>query len=839
MGVLMKQASFFALAAALAAAPAYAQTVEDDTAQEEGQTRVELAPVEVIETPAPQPAYTGFDAVDSGLSIVGEQAIENHESGSGDLMDVLRLAPFVRHGVNHFSVDQEDLQDLRPSDISISGGQIYDNLFMLDGVSVSNVHDVTENNPFNYNEVSGAGAQSVFLDPSLIGALELRDSNVSARYGDFSGGVVNAVVRNPSDTFGASLRIGYESDDLVDYIYVDGLDVDDSNPPPTFTKWRAHGTVDLPINEQMSVLLGFGRTVSEVDYQLNESYGGNFRGHSSTSDQFLIKSVYEFSDTLQLTGSVIYSPYESEAANQNGIDNLIVSQGGGLTGKLELDGETGETIWNIKASYAYSDMSRTAPPNNFSWSSDAPSIDFCSSTNCTVGGFGDLDQDQREYTLEASLTRPFLGGEFSAGAQLSRTEAYKARLQDNYAYSRGEYDPDTVCLDADDPACIDGEIALPVRFDYKAYEANVEINQASAWVEHFQSFGPVDIRAGLRASRNDYLENTEIAPRLSAVWSITPDWQLTVGGNRYYAGDFVGYDIRSQYPDLYRYEREGVISRSDLVYSSDDWVLTRVSHLTQYRPSTLDTPYSDEFTAALTFPLLNGVGRLKGVQRWHRDQLVRSPSERLEETQDGDTFLRTVYFPTNEGAKDYVGISAEWVGSWRNHTLSTNVHWEDLTSRSANAGGYFDILDPEGLATDFILYNGEIISMAELETIRIQEDYATPLEANISLQSSWLSDTLSTTLWLYYRGEYEIIDDTGVNEVVDGVRYDLFDTVTRDASLWTNFNVTYSLPETDFGQVDLQVRVSNLFNDLPNTDYSSTNPYQQGRSIWFGLNYRI
>jgi len=839
LGVKLRQVSIIAIMATLATAPAIAQSEDNSERPETQETAVELAPVDVIETAAPEPAYSGFDPIDTGLSVIGETAIQNHESGSGDLLDVLRLSPNVRLGLDQFSVRQDDLQDLRPSDISISGGQIYDNSFRIDGVAVNNVHDVTETNPFNFNEVAGSAAQTMFLDPSLISALELRDSNVSARYGDFSGGVVDAIIREPSDRFGATLRFGYESDDLVDYIYDDSADLSEADVPPSFVRWRAYGTVDLPINERFGLLLGLGQSQSEVDYEINETYGGGFRGNNATSNQYLVKGTYDFSDTLRLTGSVVYSPYESEAANRNGINNLIVTKGGGLTSKLGLDGEFGETSWNLQASYVFSEMSRTAPTNHFSWDSDAPSIDFCTSTNCSVGGFGDLDQDQRDFRFEASLTRPLFGGQFSAGGELSYTDANKARPEENRAYSRGDYNPNTVCADPNDITCIDGEIALSTFFAYLPYDAQAEIAQTSAWIEHSQEFGPLEIRAGLRASRDDFLENTEIAPRLSAVWSVTPDWQITAGANRYYSGDFVGYAIRSQYPDSYRYTRTATRSGTDLIYSPDDWRLNRIGRIAKYRPSELDTPYSDEFTAAVTFPLLTGVGRVKGVQRWHRDQIVRLPRERVQETVDGATFTRTVYFPSNEGATDYVGISAEWTGAWRNHALTVNANWSDTTSRAENDGTYFDELDPEELAEDFVLYQGEILSLGEVQQIAQREDFATPFVANTSLQSAWFNDALNTTLWLYYRGEYETIADTGANETIDGQRYDVFDIVTRDASLRSDFNVTYDLPETSYGQVELEMRISNIFNDLPNTDVSRSFPYQRGRSFWFGVNYKL
>ncbi|OYW83378.1 MAG: hypothetical protein B7Z22_12675, partial [Hyphomonas sp. 32-62-5] len=380
------------IALLLGALPAAAQETQADTAQS---GTVALEAIDIEDTRAPKPAYRGFIAEDSGLSVIDKESITGLEDGSGDALDALRLMPNVNFDVNHSSADAEDLQDLRPADISISGGQIYDNSIRIDGVAVDNVMDVTNTNPANYNEVAGASAQTIFLDPSLIGSLEVRDSNISARYGEFSGGVVDAKVRDPSDKFGMTLRYGFENDQMAEYIIDDSADLSNADAPPVYTRWRLHGTADLPVNDTFKILLGFGRSTAKVDYAASEGYGGMFRGLRSTSDNFLVKGIYDFSDLLKLTSSLIYSPYESEYANQNGINNLITTKGGGITFKTELEGETGNLDWLVRASYVDADMSRDASPYNFSWSSEAPSIDYCTNSNCTSGGFGDLEQYQR------------------------------------------------------------------------------------------------------------------------------------------------------------------------------------------------------------------------------------------------------------------------------------------------------------------------------------------------------------------------------------------------------------------------------------------------------------
>lgn len=842
MGIVCKSIWIVLFTVPVCCAAGAAQEGASQEGDEDSDTQeaVQLEAIEIEDTRVPA-AFRGLVAdQQSGLSVVDKTSATALDSGSGDALDVLRLLPNVHFDVNQLSVRAEDLQDLRPSDISISGGQVYDNSIRIDGVAVDNVMDVTQDNPYHFLEVAGAAAQTVFLDPSLIERLEVRDSDIPARYGEFSGGVVDAKLRDPADSLGASLGFGFENDNLTEY-EVDDAELAAADPPPVFTKWRLHGTLDVPLHDRAGLLFGFGRSQSEVDYALSEGYGGQFRGHRSTSDNFLVKGLYDFGNGTELRSSLVYSPYVSEAAHPNGIDNLIESNGGGLTFKTELGGAAGELNWLLRGSYVDADMSRNAQPYSFSWSSAAPSIDFCSNRNCTKGGSGDIEQYQRDYTLEAQARHPVFGGELEFGVEFGRVRAFKSRQEEGRAYMRGTYNADTVCADPDDPACIDGEIALSRYSAFLPFTADVEVDQGSIWAEQSRSLGDVDLRLGLRMSWDDYLEHTNLAPRLLGAWNIRSDIQLSAGLSRYYTRNFVGYAIRSQYPDFYRFDRTGSRDGSSLVFDTADWSLSRTSVLTGYRDAGLDTPYSDETTLALSFPVLSpleGVARLKVVEREHRDQIVRLPIEQITEVDDtGEDYTRRVYFPSNHGATDYLGLSAQWVGRWRNTALTMSVAWSETVNNADDLGTYFDGYDAEDLATDFVLYQGRIVSVAELQDDAYRENFATPMKVDVSATSAWFDNALVTALWFHWKDEYETIGDTGVNEVVDGTRYDVYDTILRDASLRVDANLTYALPEFAVGRLAFEVRVSNLLSELPHTDIASSRPYQRGRSIRLGMNW--
>jgi outer membrane receptor for ferrienterochelin and colicin len=76
--------------------------------------------------------------------------------------------------------------------VSINGAFAYDNLFMINGVDV--------------NDNLFGSPQNLFIEDA-IEETQVITSGVSAEYGRFSGGVVNAITKSGGNTFSGSLRL--------------------------------------------------------------------------------------------------------------------------------------------------------------------------------------------------------------------------------------------------------------------------------------------------------------------------------------------------------------------------------------------------------------------------------------------------------------------------------------------------------------------------------------------------------------------------------------------------------------------------------------------------------
>ncbi|MGL4937218.1 TonB-dependent receptor domain-containing protein, partial [Shewanella sp.] len=310
---------------------------------------------------------------------------------------------------------------------------------------------------------------------------------------------------------------------------------------------------------------------------------------------------------------------------------------------------------------------------------------------------------------------------------------------------------------------------------------------------------------------------------LSANWAIIDDTYLTVGANRYYAANMVGYAIRSHYPDNYTYKRKVDVS-TGAVY---DWQLDKFSTNPDYSQGNLNTPYSDELTAALTFAApLDGSFRIKGVYRQNRDNFAKKTEI------DPVTKKTTRYSLSNDGKSDYKGLALEWQGQIKRHSFNANITWSE--TKTFGEGDYFTDLDPQEL----VYYQGQLIGMDELYSLNERSNFGAPLRAALGWTASW-TERLQTNTSLNYRGGYDYLGNTG-KENVDGINYDRYEQTSTGSFTTVNLNGRYQLPKWREQQLSVDMRVTNLFNrsaSIASNSGSSSAKYQLGRSVWLGMNY--
>lgn len=137
----------------------------------------------------------------SSAGKISTQMLESSPSGNGDIGSILRILPNVQfdNAQNRSTTPGE----IDPARISISGGLHYQNSFQLDGMNMNN--DLDPAGSADWLGGAPGRSQGLAVDTSLLDSITVLDSNVSAAYGGFSGGVVEANTRKPSKKIGANI----------------------------------------------------------------------------------------------------------------------------------------------------------------------------------------------------------------------------------------------------------------------------------------------------------------------------------------------------------------------------------------------------------------------------------------------------------------------------------------------------------------------------------------------------------------------------------------------------------------------------------------------------------
>jgi hypothetical protein len=824
------------VSSASAATLLLAGTAQAQTQNQTDEDAAAIPTVVVTDESRASTAYSYGVPINSGETTFSAESIRDRAPGSGDGNQLLKLAPTVQFSTSEGEATREGVQDIRPAQISIAGASPLDNQFILDGVSVGS-RLFQPGAVQGIDTVASGSVQGIWVDSSLIGRITLLDSNVSAEYGGFLGGVVDVETRAPAMTFGVSAYYGLTNTSMASYRMPDAVRTalnGDYPEKPDYEKSRYGFSVDLPVSERLRLLAAYSYSDSEVTYYRPATYVEPTFGQSSTAENFLLKAEYDLAGGLVLDGQINWSPYESTNAAAASIDSLMHQKGGGLTTKARLRGRTGEAKWSVQLSYVDADSGREAPGVNYSLPSAGLGIDWCTATNCTMGSFGNIDQNQKDMGLKATWGQPVWNGQFNAGLDFADTNVRKVRPEENYAFQTAVLSPTTQCADPAEATaltCVPGSYAISRKQVYRAYHTELDLQTYGLWTEYLFDLAGFEVRAGLRYDYETYLKNHNLAPRLSIAhdlpWS---GMSVSVGANRYYRQSFLGYAIRENSLQTLQYVRSAVNG-----VWGDTWTLNSDTTLTRYSQYDLDTPFSDELTAAIQGDLLGGRFRVKGILRDGKDQFSVTEVRETYVNELGQTRTRLVGMPNNDGHSNYRGLSLEWNRDFGRHNLALSSNFS--RSQSTNIDFFDGSDDLEGAA--LVYYEGRVVSLFEALADNQREDFASPVTLNADWGSSWFEGRVLTNLNARFRDEFTRVEDTGAIIAVDGGVYQVFAPVTHDASIDANLSLQAEIARTQFGTATLDLRVNNLFDTIRNNNSTATTqPYQLGRNLWITLKYK-
>ena len=809
----------------------------------------------------------------TGVSALSHETLDLLPQRNGSVNEAISILP----GIQLTEEARSSLTggEILPPLLSISGGKAYQNNFLVDGISNNSLIHPLSDSPININGVPDH-PERLFLSTQLVDQIDVYRYNIPASFGHFSGGVIEVETIDPGPAFFGEVNYRTTRSSWTEF-FVDSEqqeEFDNSNSykrQPEFEKHFGGILLNTPLTDQLSLLTSYQLSYSRLPL-INL---GEEKVQTRRNENFLAKLAYTPDTSSQLITSVHYAPYEGEYFYSDAKNGSYSIKGGGLqlSSEYERSFERGDLIlfgtWQQSKNEREAEASALMPwlaeidsnpatltiepiPSSKPWGLDVGTTSSRMPSSYE-GSIGSLENEQQGFQLKSDfVTQPIATGEGlhtlsfgvdfeQAAGSMEREEAYYNYFLNNASVDtdgnpdtpteRISYNddyPDLVCpIGSKD--CIDGEQLFLKRQTYDVDSASATINLFDLYLEDRFEWQRLKVRPGLRISYDDFMENTNLAPRLALSFDLFgDDRSVLIGGlNRYYGRTLLGYKLREASKPWYYQEREVTTDEFDNVVPGE-WV-DGYQFTTAYRYTKLDTPFTDEIALGLDQNLWGGRLKLAWIHRKGREEFSQ---EKTAIQPDGYRY----YQLANNGESRHEEYSLEWARSWRNHALMLNVVYQESETTNEEYDETYDLADTE----EIVWFEGRLIHRDNLP----RDDFNQPWIANLTYTAR-LPWNLTFTNVTTYRSGYEgLVALSSAEKTAHDVptKY-AYKTEDLPESWLFNWFLRWEKMLVNSHILSLTLEVDNVFNqriesgDPISTTASSINSYELGRQFWLGVEY--
>lgn len=796
---------------------------------------------------------------DTGTSTISGGQIAARVEGN-DANGILRNLPNIQYQ-NDVSEDAgvTDLSviDLRPREVSIAGARLYENNFILNGIAINDVtgtqegygsasfDTLTDTLVLNDARMYGLHSQTIYVPGDFLSEATVIDSNASAQYGNFQGGVVSYRLEDANrKKLSGSVSTEYTTSDWANYHIATTTGLNPNNvAEQEFLKRRLSVSVSGPITENIAVLGQYSKETAVTHKAKYPQYVEGGMIEEDSANEFYRGQVIADTDLGTFTVEGFYTDYNMVWESAGWRDMNINLAKDSFTSKIQNDYEFedfsigGVEISNVKLTSKLS-YSRSKSMNDSNanvggvirtGSNRIDSIsDWCQRiagitayTNCFYGALGDLEQSQDQTSWSQDINGDIGNGSFKLGGEYTHTEARRRRPEEVTYYAAYTAQPlsstsNYVCNTVVE---CNADMFASSRVTRPAFDVSAVLNEFNTYAEIDQSWDWFNLRAGARFSYNDYMNNLDVAPRI--VGTVTPgnDLSFSAGFNRYYNANSLAFAIRDQQPRQVTSTRTaatgGVVS--------DNWTVGAPP--TPYRTIAADlkTPYNDEITLGISGkdPLIGGDWRLRYLHRFAKDQFA------------SDKTNANYYTLTNDASGTYKSATAEYskqfdtgsVPKLDSVTFNTSITW---SKSKVSSDSYYE----DDYEDDNIWYNDTSYTKAGFNVVTGNLDI--PLRFQTGISTTWLEERLFVDLSGNYNFAYKGVRDTETGITVSGINHTIWEDFNFSPTFTVDLSARYVVYQKEDTNLALNFKVLNLFDDAGNATASTVNPWVIGRTVWVG-----
>lgn len=765
-----------------------------------------------------------------GQTTYNKDDLEKIPNSKKTITDFLKVNPNVQF--SNSSMQAGTQGELKPAEISINGGLPYNNTFLIDGVNINNqINPVGTSSVNVVNDLMGS-SQQANINTDLICELSVLDSNVSAAYGSFSGGVISAKTCAPKTEVGkvhGSMTYDYENSDWHRYNFFSAeeqAEFDEANESSSQKDYIKQG-LSSNIYGRITEKLGFNafasRRHSDIQLKPKLAIDKNY-DQERQSDNLGFNLYYQANDNTEIQFGVQH--FESDDLHfQNNVlhDGMnMLAKSDNIQLKIEQKLDAVKLKHNLNYQEKTSERLSSSDASYFWYSSTDKN--WSNSSTAVQGDNGQIAQEQKKlaYQLDAELN-PIKINDWThkviMGAGYVHDEANWQRPNDHYTYSIQKMGYGSDCIRTDgstDPWCDASYSKGTLNGQYHTVStlnpaASIDVRQDSwnAYLENqMQWKNYVTASLGVRADYDSLTKNTNFAPRSSLNVMPLGDKRLTLttGWNRYYANNAFTYQLQDGINDL-----DQAYNRNDI---NSDWVAGNNTNAVNVQRSQLDTPFSDEIVAAIGSELNNWKYQVKYVHRDYKDEIRLTP---ILETPD--LFDRT-YDNIGTGEADIFTIGINNIIAI---PFLAAKHYFTIAADYTDVVRNFNSYDTGTLNEDkYVIHDGKVI----LNSARPAVNFNQPITARVQWDFELDQAPLKVSNLFRYRSGYDYYDRSTLAAadrfVHDGhtVRYDYAQAQTSSRFNW-DIRTTYDIPVSKNEKLIFGLTVNNVLNKKQS--YISTN----------------
>lgn len=704
-----------------------------------------------------------------GKTVYSKEDLEKTPNSSKNITDFLKVNPNVQFSQSQNASGSQ--AELKPAEISINGAQTFQNNFIVNGVSNNLLINPTDSES-NTMHSFGTGSQAMAVNTDLLCSLEVLDSNVSAAYGQFTGGVINAKTCAPNTEIGkihGSITYDYTESDWARYNIISQKE-QDLFEEPSEANQKEYTKQGLSTN---------------IYGKLSEQWGFNSYASKRTSVIPVLsgfdspKKIDQERKNINLGTTLFYSPSETTKAkfgfdygildSLNYADSRRNSESTLETETVtlfsELEHRFGPATLTHKLNFQNSDSNRQSDKNyGLIWHFAEGSKDWTDSKTVSEGTMlGQLEQNQTalSYDAQAAFDLFKIGQtqhNILAGVGYSHAEVDWRRASDvlitnsnsTNLKNLGNY----TCL-PDDLLCDTNTTIQGWTGQYFALASIYKAGQFSAQQDRFNAFIEDNIqwsdhfstRFGIRADYDSLSSNFNIAPRSSMSYKPFQDDRLHIlaGWNRYYGQQTLGTELNDAMGEL--------LYKATRPNPETDWVESMSSSSTSTRRSELKTPFSDETVFGINSQIKNWDLGLKWVNRKYQDEISRN---RTDIPQDGFNFSYE-YANDGHGEADIYSLTLKnrepFNIAGTQHLFALGFDYSEIFRSYIDYTSEYKDAEQDRL----ISYDGKIIQWAD----RPAQNFNQPWTARINWDIAFDSAPIKLSNYFSYKDSYDDMISNG------------------------------------------------------------------------------